>query len=144
MWAICCLETARANAYKVCELCRLRAACFVIYSSYSSMILFSSEIFVVLLLWLCHLLVTLLTAIVLKRNGIFWHHCACVDNFKQNGVFWRQHLPAVRIWTWPKYNKHHHDLKNQLYRFIDMYIGKIFWPTAPCRGCPEKEIWGQG
>ena len=31
------------------------------------MILFSSEIFVVLLLWLRHLLVTLLTAIVLKR-----------------------------------------------------------------------------
>ena len=25
-----------------------------------------------------------------------------------------------------------------------MYIGKIFWPTAPCRGCPEKEIRGQG
>ena len=35
------------------------------------MILFSSEIFVVLLLWLLHLLVTLLTAIVFK----FW------DNF---------------------------------------------------------------
>ena len=32
------------------------------------MILFSSEIFVVLLLWLRHLLVTLLTAIVLKVN----------------------------------------------------------------------------
>ena len=79
-----------------------------------------------------------------KQNGVFWRHCACVDNFKQNGVFWRQHLPAVRVWTWPKYNKHHHDLKNQLCRFIDMYIGKIFWPTAPCRGCPEKEIWGQG
>ena len=31
------------------------------------MILFSSEIFVVLLLWLRHLLVTLLTAIVFKR-----------------------------------------------------------------------------
>ena len=44
-----------------------RAACFVIYSSYSSMILFNSEIFVVLLLWLRHLLVTLLTAIVFKR-----------------------------------------------------------------------------
>ena len=79
-----------------------------------------------------------------KQNGGFWRHCACVDNFKQNGVFWRQHLPVVRVWTWPKYNKHHHDLKNQLCRFIDMYIGKIFWPTAPCRGCPEKEIWGQG
>ena len=25
-----------------------------------------------------------------------------------------------------------------------MYIGKIFRPTAPCRGCPEKEIGGQG
>ena len=46
----------------------LRAA-FVIYSSYSSMILFSSKIFVVLLLWLCHLLVTLLTAIVFKRRS---------------------------------------------------------------------------
>ena len=33
------------------------------------MILFSSEIFVVLLLWLRHLLVTLLTAIVLKQGG---------------------------------------------------------------------------
>ena len=79
-----------------------------------------------------------------KQNGSFWRHCACADNFKQNGVFWRQHLPVVRLWTWSKYNKHHHDLKNQLCRFIDMYIGKIFWPTAPCRGCPEKEIWGQG
>ena len=79
-----------------------------------------------------------------KQNGGFWRHCACADNFKQNGVFWRQHLPIVRVWTWPKYNKHHHDLKNQLCRFIDKYIGKIFWPTAPCRGCPEKEIWGQG
>ena len=79
-----------------------------------------------------------------KQNGICWRHCACVDNFKQNGVFWRQHLPAVRVWTWSKYNKHHHDLKNQLCRFIDMYIGKIFWPTVPCRGCPEKELWGQG
>ena len=79
-----------------------------------------------------------------KQNGGFWRHCACADNFKQNGVFWRQHLPIIRVWTWPKYNKHHHDLKNQLCRFIDMYIGKIFWPTAPCRGCPEKEIWGQG
>ena len=79
-----------------------------------------------------------------KQNGGFLRHCACADNFKQNGVFWRQHLPAVRVWTWPKYNKHHHDLKKQLCRFIDMYIGKIFWPTAPCRGCPEKEIWGQG
>ena len=46
------------------RICILRAACFVIYSSYSSMILFNSEIFVVLLLWLRHLLVTLLTAIV--------------------------------------------------------------------------------
>ena len=79
-----------------------------------------------------------------KQNGGFWRHCACADNFKQNGVFWRQHLPIVRVWTWPKYNKHHHDLKKQLCRYIDMYIGKIFWPTAPCRGCPEKEIWGQG
>ena len=33
------------------------------------MILFSSEIFVVLLLWLHHLLVTLLTAIVFKLTG---------------------------------------------------------------------------
>ena len=30
----------------------VRAACFVIYSLYNSMILFSLEIFVVLLLWL--------------------------------------------------------------------------------------------
>ena len=79
-----------------------------------------------------------------KENVGFWRHCACADNFKQNGVFLRQHLPVVRVWTWPKYNKHHHDFKKQLCRFIDMYIGKIFWPTAPCRGCPEKEIWGQG
>ena len=49
------------------HICLLRAACFNIYSSYSSMILFSSEIFVVLLLWWRHLLVTLLTAIVFKR-----------------------------------------------------------------------------
>ena len=40
------------------------------------MILFSSEIFVVLFLWLRHLLVTLLTAIVLK---VFWS--------SQNGSF---------------------------------------------------------
>ena len=25
-----------------------------------------------------------------------------------------------------------------------MYIGKIFWPTAPSRGYPEEEILGQG
>ena len=79
-----------------------------------------------------------------KQNGVFWHHCACVDKFEQNGVFWRQRLPTVCVWTWPKYNKHHHDLKKQICRFIDMYTGKIFWPTAPCRGCPEKEIWGTG
>ena len=79
-----------------------------------------------------------------KQNGGFWCHCACADNFKQNVVFWRQHLPIVHVWTWPKYNKHHHDWKKQLCRFIDMYIGKIFWPTAPCRGCPEKKIWRQG
>ena len=42
------------------------------------MILFSSEIFVVLLLWLRHLLVTLLTAIVFKLlenvafSALFW------------------------------------------------------------------------
>ena len=35
------------------------------------MILFSSEIFVVLLLWLRHLLVTLLTAIVFKLSLLF-------------------------------------------------------------------------
>ena len=35
-------------------------------------------------------------------------------------------------------NKHHHNLKYQLCRFIDMYIGKIFWPTAPCQACPLK------
>ena len=52
------------------RICLLHAACFVIYSSYSSMILFSSEIFVVLLLWLRHLLVTLLTAIVFKWGSI--------------------------------------------------------------------------
>ena len=54
----------------------------------------------VLLLWLRHLLVTLLTAIVIlqdktlfctcvdnfKQNGVFWRHCACVDNFKQNAL----------------------------------------------------------
>ena len=62
----------------------------------------------------------------------------------RNGVFWCQHLQAIRVWTWPKYKKHHHDFKNQLCRFIDMYIRKIFWLTAPCQGCPEKEIWGQG
>ena len=97
-----------------------------------------------------------LTAMLLDRkhyNQGFWTYnirtdktlvCACVDNFKQNGIFWHQHLPAVRIWTWPKYNKHHHDLKNQVCRLVDMYIGKIFWPTAPCRGCPEKENLGTG
>ena len=66
--------------------------------------------------------------------------CAFKDNFKQNGINSGQlKLLVVRILTWPKYNKHHHDLKNQLCCFIDMYIGKIFWPTAPCQGCPEKE-----
>ena len=30
--------------------------------------------------------------------------------------------------------------KTKLCCFIDMYIGKIFWPMAPCQGCPEKEI----
>ena len=56
-----------------------------------------------------------------KQNGVFWRHCACVDNFKRNGVFWRQHLPAVRVRTWPKYNKHHHDFKKPtmpLYRYV--------------------------
>ena len=45
--------------------------------------------------------------------------CAFEDNFKQNGVNSGQLLPDVRVPTWPKYNKHHHDLKNQLCRFID-------------------------
>ena len=66
--------------------------------------------------------------------------CAFEDNFKQNGVFWRQHLPAVRIWTWPKYNKHHHDLKNQLCRFIDMYIGKIFWQRHHVGNAQKKRF----
>ena len=41
------------------------------------MILFSSEIFVVLLLWLRHLLVTLLTAIVFnwEQRGQLQHFC---------------------------------------------------------------------
>ena len=34
--------------------------------------------------------------------------------------------------------------KKQLCRFIHMYIGKIFWPTAPCRGCPKKRDLGTG
>ena len=76
----------------------------------------------------------ILDILILQDKTLF---CAFEDNFKQNGVNnWRQLLLAVHVRTWPKYNKHHHDLKNQLCRFIDMYIGKIFWPTAPCRGCP--------
>ena len=66
--------------------------------------------------------------------------CTFEDNFKQNGINSGQLLPAVCILTWPKYNKHHHDLKNQQCCLIDLYIRKIFWPTAPCQGCPEKEI----
>ena len=46
----------------------VRVACFVIYSAYSSMILFSSEIFVVLLLWFRHLLVTISSVIVFNRD----------------------------------------------------------------------------
>ena len=64
--------------------------------------------------------------------------CAFEDNFKQNGVnFYRssasEHGQNITNITMI--------FKNQLCRFIDMYIEKIFWPTAPCRGCPEKEIW---
>ena len=44
----------------------VRTTCSVIYSSYSSMILFSFEIFVVLLLWLRHLLMTISSVIVFK------------------------------------------------------------------------------
>ena len=32
------------------------------------------------------------------------------------------------------------NFKNQLCHFIDMYIGKIFWPMAPCRRCPERDL----
>ena len=101
-----------------------------------------AQFFAKLIAWpisLC-IIPRILDILILQDKTLF---CACVDIFKENGVFWRQHLLAVRVWTWPKYNKHHHDLKNQLCRFIDMYTGKIFWPTAPCRGCPKKEIWGQ-
>ena len=52
--------------------------------------------------------------------------CTFEDNSKQNGVNSGQLLTAIRVRTWPKYNKHHHDLKNQLCRLIDMYIRKIF------------------
>ena len=72
--------------------------------------------------------------------------CEFEDSFKQNGINSGQLLPGVRVQTWPKYNKHHHDLKNQLCRFIEMYIGKIFWPTAPCQACPQKKKstnWGR-
>ena len=71
-----------------------------------------------------------------QQNVNFWHvvkdsgytytsdktlFCAFEDNFKQNGIFWCQRLPAVRVWTWPKYNKHHHDFKKltmPLYRYV--------------------------
>ena len=55
------------------------------------MILFSSEIFVVLFLWLRHLLVTLLTAIVFKSK-IFWFGLNyCEHNFKShNTVYYSQ------------------------------------------------------
>ena len=75
------------------RICLLRAACFVIYSSYSLMILFSSEIFVVLLLWLRHLLVTLLTAIVFKflctidLTNSFSNHTPVSANFVLLAVF---------------------------------------------------------
>ena len=62
--------------------------------------------------------------------------CAFEDNFKQNGVkFYR-----------PSASEHGQNITNitmirkQLCDFIDMYIGKIVWPTAPCQGYPEKEI----
>ena len=55
-----CLQSLRIRL--VCT------ACFVIYSSYSSMSLFSSEIFVVLLSWWRHLLVTISSAIALKKK----------------------------------------------------------------------------
>ena len=79
-----------------------------------------------------------------KQNGGFWRHCACANNFKQNGVFWRQHLPIVRVWTWPKYNKHHHDLKKQLCRFIDMYIRKFFLADGTMSRMPRKRDLGTG
>ena len=55
-----CLQSSRIRL--------VRAACFVIYSSYSSVIMFSSEIFVILLLWLRHLLVTIPSAIVFNNR----------------------------------------------------------------------------
>ena len=50
----------------------------------------------------------ILDILILQDKTLF---CTFEDNVKQNGIFWRQHLPAVCIWTWPKYNKHHHDFK---------------------------------
>ena len=64
MWAICCLETARANAYKVCAYVFYAQLVLLFIVRTARWLLFSSEISVVLLLWLRHLLVTLLTAIV--------------------------------------------------------------------------------
>ena len=53
---------------------------FCYYSLYSSMILFSSEIYVVLLLWLSHLLVTLLSAIVFNSDSSRYVACWIVDH----------------------------------------------------------------
>ena len=66
---ICCLETALANAYKVCAYVLYAQFVLLFIVRTASMILFSSEVFVVLLLWLRHLLVTLSSAIVFKGTS---------------------------------------------------------------------------
>ena len=71
MWAICCLETTRVNAYKVCAYVFYAQLVLLFIVRNNSMILFSLEIFVVLLLWLHHLLVTLLTAIVFNLRAAY-------------------------------------------------------------------------
>ena len=61
---------------------------------------------------------------------------------QERGTKWRhflhQPLPHSSVQTRQKYNKHHHDLKNQVCRYMNMYIKNNFWVTAPCQGCPEK------
>ena len=64
MYAHLLPRNARANAYKVCAYVLYAQFVLLFIVRTASMILFSSEVFVVLLLWLRHLLVTLSSAIV--------------------------------------------------------------------------------
>ena len=115
IWTAHCVWRCNANAVQL--LPRINAGCYLPASvTCAYMQLHANCCFQIL--QHTQLLTPRILDIIIRKDKTLV--CAFEDNFKQNGVNIGQLLPAVGFQTCPKYNKHHHDLKNQLCRFIDM------------------------